>query len=70
MDNKFRDFLKKYTYAGLIAVIVITALIFLPMFNTDGKIYLAFPETPFGWVAYIVIRVLVRCYGIYNLCII
>lgn len=58
-NNKFRIYFKQYMYYGIISMLVIVALVFLPMLDTSGKLGMGTPESPLGWVAYIVIRCLV-----------
>lgn len=59
MEKKFREFFKSYMYFGIIIILVVIALIFLPMFDSSGKIGISIPETTLGWISYIVIRCLV-----------
>lgn len=59
MGLKFRETLKQYMYYGIIAMLVIVALVFLPMLDTDGKMGFEKPTSSLGWVSYIVIRCLV-----------
>lgn len=66
MNEKLRTYFAKYLYAGLIAILVSVALIAMPMFDPNGKIGLKFPDSAFGWVAYVTIRVIV---GIIVYCI-
>ena len=58
-NNKFRVYFKQYMYYGIISMLVIVALVFLPMLDTSGKLGMGTPDSPLGWVAYIVIRCLV-----------
>ena len=55
-SEKFREALRRYTFAGIIALIVTIALVFLPMFNPDGEIKFDFPQTWDAWLSYLVIR--------------
>lgn len=57
--SKFRTYVKQYMYYGIITMLVIVALVFLPMLDTSGKLGFESPTTTLGWVAYIVIRCLV-----------
>ena len=66
MNMKLREYVSKYLYAGLAAAIMVIALVILPMFDPNGKLGLQFPETVFGWIAYLVIRI---CVGIAVFCI-
>lgn len=66
MNEKLRTYFKKYLYGGLIAIIITIALIVMPMFDPNGRLGLEFPNTSFGWIAYIVIRMIV---GIMVYCI-
>lgn len=57
--EKFRELFKQYMYYGIISMLVIVALVFLPMLDTDGNLGFSKPSTTLGWIAYIVIRCLV-----------
>lgn len=59
MNDKFRTALKQYMYYGIITMLVIVALVFLPMLDTDGNMGFTKPTSSMGWVAYIVIRCMV-----------
>lgn len=56
MNERFRTMLKQYMYYGIISMLVIIALVFLPMIDSSGKISHQIPSTKLGWVAYVVIR--------------
>lgn len=58
-NQRFREALKQYMYYGIISLLIIVALVFLPMLDTDGKLGFKTPESPLGWVSYIVIRCIV-----------
>lgn len=58
-NEKFRQILKQYMYYGIISMLVMVALVFLPMLDTNGNMGFSTPDTPLGWVAYIVIRCMV-----------
>lgn len=55
----FRDILKKYTYYLIISVLVVIALVFMPMLDTEGVLGVKMPNTALGMTQYIVIRCLV-----------
>lgn len=57
--EKFREVFKQYMYYGIIASLVVVALVFLPMLDTDGNLGFSKPSTTLGWIQYIVIRCLV-----------
>jgi len=59
MEQKFRQILKQYMYYGIIAMLVVVALVILPLIDTNGAVGWAMPVTPLGWIIYIVIRCLV-----------
>ena len=59
MNSKIRDYFKQYMYYGIISMLVVVALVILPMIDTSGVLGFKLPETPLGWVMYIVIRGLV-----------
>lgn len=56
---KIRQFMSKYLYSMLVALIVWIALVLMPMFNTDGMIGIQFPDSTLGRCAYFLIRGLV-----------
>ena len=58
-NTKFRQYLKQYMYYGIISMLVIVALVFLPMLDTSGALGMQTPTTKMGWVAYVIIRCLV-----------
>lgn len=58
-NERFRELLKQYMYYGIITMLVIVALVFLPMLDTDGDLGFDKPTTAMGWTAYVVIRCMV-----------
>ncbi len=58
-ESKFRYYFKQYTYYGIIAILVVVALVFLPMLDTSGEMGFEQPETTLSWVFYIVVRTMV-----------
>lgn len=56
MNVKVRQFLSKYMYGLIVAVIVWIALILVPMFNTDGMVGLRIPTDTMACIAYFTIR--------------
>lgn len=57
--NKFREYFKQYMYYGIISALVVVALVFLPMLDTNGAMGFSMPETTLGIIAYVVIRCIV-----------
>ena len=58
-NKKVRQWLSKYMYGLIVALIVWVALVLVPMFNTDGMVGLRIPTDPLARTAYFVIRGLV-----------
>ena len=56
---KIRQFMSKYLYSMLVALIVWIALVLMPMFNTDGMVGFQIPDSTLGRCAYFLIRGLV-----------
>lgn len=56
---KIRQFMSKYLYSMLVALIVWIALVLMPMFNTDGMVGFQIPDNTLGRCAYFLIRGLV-----------
>lgn len=59
MNQKFRELFKQYMYYGIIASLLVVALVFLPLLDTSGMLGFGMPDTSLGWIAYVVIRCLV-----------
>lgn len=55
-NEKIRDLFHLYVRYGIIAFLVIIALVILPLLSTDMSAGFQFPDTPMGWISYIVIR--------------
>lgn len=51
--------IKKYLYYGLVAVISLVVLIFVPMIGSDTELGFALPKTPAAWAIYIVTKLLI-----------
>lgn len=56
INIKIRQFMSKYMYGLIVAIIVWVALILVPMFNTDGMVGLRIPEDKLARIAYFTIR--------------
>lgn len=54
--EKIRDIFHLYVRYGIIAFLVIIALVILPLLSTDMSAGFQFPDTPMGWISYLVIR--------------
>ena len=57
MVDKFE--FKKYLYYGLIAVISLIVLVFVPMIGTEAELGFSLPNTTAGWLVYIVTKILI-----------
>lgn len=51
--------LKKYLYYGLVVVISLVVLIFVPMIGSDAELGFTLPKTPAAWAIYIVTKLLI-----------
>ena len=51
--------LKKYLYYGLVAVISLVVLVFVPMIGSDAELGFTLPKTPAAWAIYIVTKLLI-----------
>lgn len=51
--------LKKYLYYGLVVVISLVVLVFVPMIGSDAELGFTLPKTPAAWAIYIVTKLLV-----------
>ena len=57
MNNKFD--IRKYLYYGLVGVISLVVLIFIPMIGSEAGIGFNLPTTPAGWCIYVITKLLI-----------
>ena len=56
--------LKKYLYYGLIGVISLIVLVFVPMIGSDAELGFTLPKTPAAWAIYIVTKLLIAALNV------
>lgn len=62
INDKFEY--KKYIYYGLVGVISLIMLVFMPMIGSSAEIRFDFPNTVAGWFIYIVTKLLIAILNI------
>ena len=56
--------LKKYLYYGIIGVISLIVLVFVPMIGSDAELGFVLPKTPAAWAIYIVTKLLIAALNV------